>query len=302
MCRASAGDRRALWGLCFFFSSRRRHTRFKCDWSSDVCSSDLPRIRALDVPWFIYVADEPGNVQGTDPGAIWEVNLDTGQQTLISRGGLFDHPVDLAVEASGTLVVSNTGSAGNSYAGGVVRVDPQTGAQTLVASFGADIGLDSIDVGRDGTIYVGAISNGTIPARLFAVDPLTGTRRAISSGRNLSLTEGIRAFHISAAAAADGTPNQRFVEQVYFDLLRRPVDPTGLVSWTGLLDKGFSRTQIVAAIQNSPEYHTLVVGDLYQLVLERPVDASGQATWVSFLNRGGTAEPLEAVLFGSDAF
>src|SRR5260370_31495751 len=27
--------------LVFFFSSRRRHTRFKCDWSSDVCSSDL---------------------------------------------------------------------------------------------------------------------------------------------------------------------------------------------------------------------------------------------------------------------
>src|SRR3989475_10468813 len=27
--------------LYFFFSSRRRHTRFDCDWSSDVCSSDL---------------------------------------------------------------------------------------------------------------------------------------------------------------------------------------------------------------------------------------------------------------------
>src|SRR5256886_2105589 len=25
----------------FFFASRRRHTRFDCDWSSDVCSSDL---------------------------------------------------------------------------------------------------------------------------------------------------------------------------------------------------------------------------------------------------------------------
>src|SRR5438270_12667058 len=25
----------------FFFSSRRRHTRFDCDWSTDVCSSDL---------------------------------------------------------------------------------------------------------------------------------------------------------------------------------------------------------------------------------------------------------------------
>src|SRR2546430_4940898 len=27
--------------VVFFFSSRRRHTRFDCDWSSDVCSSDL---------------------------------------------------------------------------------------------------------------------------------------------------------------------------------------------------------------------------------------------------------------------
>src|SRR5438132_10076904 len=27
--------------MLFFFSSRRRHTRSLCDWSSDVCSSDL---------------------------------------------------------------------------------------------------------------------------------------------------------------------------------------------------------------------------------------------------------------------
>src|SRR6266481_8023869 len=27
--------------IWFFFSSRRRHTRWNCDWSSDVCSSDL---------------------------------------------------------------------------------------------------------------------------------------------------------------------------------------------------------------------------------------------------------------------
>src|SRR3989475_9545717 len=30
-----------LFYFFFFFSSRRRHTRFDCDWSSDVCSSDL---------------------------------------------------------------------------------------------------------------------------------------------------------------------------------------------------------------------------------------------------------------------
>src|SRR2546430_7265216 len=33
----------------FFFSSRRRHTRFDCDWSSDVCSSDLSRADQEDM-------------------------------------------------------------------------------------------------------------------------------------------------------------------------------------------------------------------------------------------------------------
>src|SRR5699024_5501898 len=32
----------------FFFSSRRRHTRSKRDWSSDVCSSDLPARQAVE--------------------------------------------------------------------------------------------------------------------------------------------------------------------------------------------------------------------------------------------------------------
>src|SRR2546427_434295 len=36
----------------FFFSSRRRHTRFDCDWSSDVCSSDLMiRHTRFDCDW-----------------------------------------------------------------------------------------------------------------------------------------------------------------------------------------------------------------------------------------------------------
>src|SRR2546430_291923 len=33
-----------------FFSSRRRHTRFDCDWSSDVCSSDLQVLLNVNVP------------------------------------------------------------------------------------------------------------------------------------------------------------------------------------------------------------------------------------------------------------
>src|SRR5690606_40199665 len=37
----------------FFFSSRRRHTRFSRDWSSDVCSSDL---NDLVMPWLVRLA------------------------------------------------------------------------------------------------------------------------------------------------------------------------------------------------------------------------------------------------------
>src|SRR5688572_32097089 len=40
----------------FFFSSRRRHTRFDCDWSSDVCSSDLDFDRHLLVELLVQRA------------------------------------------------------------------------------------------------------------------------------------------------------------------------------------------------------------------------------------------------------
>src|SRR2546430_7613027 len=50
-----------LLRVCFF-SSRRRHTRFDCDWSSDVCSSDLrldlQAIHLPDIDLPIVVAPE----------------------------------------------------------------------------------------------------------------------------------------------------------------------------------------------------------------------------------------------------
>src|SRR5260370_24475352 len=67
----------------FFFSSRRRHTRFKCDWSSDVCSSDLAsqtagNLNVVVVGWndtqaaVSKVSDTAGNVYalavGPTPG------------------------------------------------------------------------------------------------------------------------------------------------------------------------------------------------------------------------------------------
>src|SRR2546430_4220000 len=59
--------------MCFFFSSRRRHTRFDCDWSSDVCSSDL----AVAACW------KPSSLVGV-PGKA-AVNLDTRSEEHTSE-------------------------------------------------------------------------------------------------------------------------------------------------------------------------------------------------------------------------
>src|SRR2546430_11916567 len=70
-----------LYELYFFFSSRRRHTRFDCDWSSDVCSSDLGRVERM-VPRAIELAVRPHRghrhpvereQQAEDEHAHWQV-------------------------------------------------------------------------------------------------------------------------------------------------------------------------------------------------------------------------------------
>src|SRR6267143_5093376 len=58
------------WFLFFFFSSRRRHTRWNCDWSSDVCSSDLlPGDTEQDLTVLINPVIEP---VGSERALGWE--------------------------------------------------------------------------------------------------------------------------------------------------------------------------------------------------------------------------------------
>src|SRR3712207_8308049 len=55
-----------IWWRCYFFSSRRRHTRYWRDWSSDVCSSDLPlleplkrKVECVGVYGLRFLSDDP---------------------------------------------------------------------------------------------------------------------------------------------------------------------------------------------------------------------------------------------------
>src|SRR5882762_2572035 len=70
----------------FFFSSRRRHTRFKCDWSSDVCSSDLWAAEVVKKHGEISLAGQgyptPSNQcwPGGVPYVFWDFLLQIFQQ------------------------------------------------------------------------------------------------------------------------------------------------------------------------------------------------------------------------------
>src|SRR5690606_40695228 len=91
--------------LFFFFTSRRRHTRFSRDWSSDVCSSDLDRAyldmkytpgHPLGLEWAAFVElrdsydwDPARLVAGLPESAVEGVSAAVWTETLTNRADLF---------------------------------------------------------------------------------------------------------------------------------------------------------------------------------------------------------------------
>src|SRR5262249_35749711 len=84
--------------VCFFFSSRRRHTRLVSDWSSDVCSSDLELQRHVD-----------GRAQ------ISGINLTVDQRAAINvtlQLGAVEESITVAGQTAGQLATESS-SLGN---------------------------------------------------------------------------------------------------------------------------------------------------------------------------------------------
>src|SRR5260221_4740019 len=84
----------------FFFSSRRRHTRSLCDWSSDVCSSDL---------WY---GDKPCDPDQTSPRRPINLHFDWDSERLYSR--FRTGPIDVTEGPILNIVVLFTRSGRNS--------------------------------------------------------------------------------------------------------------------------------------------------------------------------------------------
>jgi uncharacterized delta-60 repeat protein len=154
-------------------------------------------------------------------------------------------------------------------------------------------------------------TNGRVTT-MFGVSPAQATAVALQSDGKIVAVGSVLidpsshdtdfgvARYLGDMPIADG--NQRFLTHVYLDLLGRLPDSGGLATWTGLLNQGDSRTQVVQMIEASSEYQTVEVEFLYGYVLGRAADPTGLTAWGNFLAAGGTFEQLEANLLGSDEY
>src|SRR5207249_5843601 len=100
---------------CFVFSGRRRHTRSKRDWSSDVCSSDL------DIT----------------PGTATRLAF-TQQPTNTVAGGEISPAVQLsALDPAGNLVPTFTGNVTVALGNKIGRASCRERVESVVAAAGA---------------------------------------------------------------------------------------------------------------------------------------------------------------------
>src|SRR5947207_2263541 len=104
---------RYVFFFFFFFSSRRRHTRSLCDWSSDVCSSDLEMCgQSKELPSYSGMNTEVYGISGDNPFAqeAWAQKEKIGVKLLSD----YEHKVakDYGVVYDSFLPQLNLGMAG----------------------------------------------------------------------------------------------------------------------------------------------------------------------------------------------
>jgi DNA-binding beta-propeller fold protein YncE len=153
-------------------------------------------IAAPGDPYVVYTANN-----FADGAVILRTNPRAGSLVEISRNGpqgtLFARPYDLALEADGDLVVADMGTPCTTDLprcdddGRIIRVDPLTGRQTLLASGAPLLDPAGIAVAPDGQIYVADNFAADDDGAVVRIDPVSGAKTVITQGEDLDLPFGI---------------------------------------------------------------------------------------------------------------
>ena len=142
---------------------------------------------AIEADGDIIVVAQPDDMSRS---ALWRLNPVTGAETAVSAGGSFVSPRGVAIEADGNILVADADAfhdpdVSPGLPGGVIRVDPTTGAQTTVSAGGSFADPLGIALEADGNILVAELSSGFgtpfFEGGIIRVDPATGAQTTVSS-------------------------------------------------------------------------------------------------------------------------
>lgn len=97
-------------------------------------------------------------------------------------------------------------------------------------------------------------------------------------------------------------PEERFVRQVYRDVLYREGEVAGVAYWADRLKRGVSRESVARDIQSSDESQQKIIEGLYESLLNRGSDPAGLRAWMDYLDQGASLEQLKAGFFGSEEY
>src|SRR6266480_1004439 len=168
----------------FFFSSRRRHTRLTCDWSSDVCSSDLGTSRktnnAVDAGAVEFVGGGGGG-----GGAVASISATQSPSPIT-----FPTPIGNVGTGTATVTLTNTTAAGGASV--TITNVAVSGGTATTWFFNAVVGANTctgatLQPGRTCTVGV-RFSNVTSAVNVTRTGTITFTDNATGSPQSFPLS------------------------------------------------------------------------------------------------------------------
>lgn len=138
----------------------------------------------------IFVANQFGTDEGCRLGCGNVIKIDpkSGEQSVISSGGMLGTLHGIALETSGNLLVPSTYE---NRATVILRIDPRTGGQRVVASGGFLFNPTDLALTDEGEILVVEDRNQEGASTLLRIDPHTGEQSVIAQAGHLIAPYGI---------------------------------------------------------------------------------------------------------------
>lgn len=93
-----------------------------------------------------------------------------------------------------------------------------------------------------------------------------------------------------------------FVQQAYRDLLGREAEPDGLAFWSGLLQQGQSRNQVIDGIAGNTEFRSEQIDRSFQTFLHRSADAVGMSYFLDWMAKGASTTQVQSAILASPEY